>query len=302
MNNIFITLTHYSIDNPGSFDTTYPWYIPNKHTGIGNMLFQISAGLAYATKYNKTLCVPGLQTYLKLETLEKRDTIFRNIISECPPEYLQVINHPIKLSGENNREYILDISPFENMNFYGYFENFRNLTEYRSTILNCFRPLSYEQYNIHKKYPVILEEDVCSVHVRLGSDYFKIPEIRSQLGEYQRGYLECIDHMIKTKNIKKFVVLTDNREYCKYIFDQNPKYEGIEFIYSDEKDYVDIWIISLIKNNIVSVSTLAWWGSFLNEHDDQYIVCYETNRPDLHYPGWTIVPKYVDDESQSVLT
>ena len=220
--NIFITLTHYSVKHEA-----YPWYITNKHTGIGNMLFQISAGLAYATKYNKTLCVPGLKTYFELEKLEKKETIFRNIITECSPEYLDAMNHPIKLSCENNREYILDISPSKNMNFFGYFENFRNLTEHRSTILECFRPLPYEQYNIHKKYPVILEEDVCSVHVRLGDDYFKIPEIRSKLVEYQRGYLECIDHMIKTKNIKKFVVLTDNRSYCQHIFDKNPKYEGL---------------------------------------------------------------------------
>jgi len=286
MDNIFITLTHYSINNDA-----YPWYIPNRHTGVGNMLFQISAGIAYAAKHNRILYVPGLETYLKLENLDKYDTIFRNINSECPPEYLQVVAHPIKLSGEENREYILDIKPFGNMNFFGYFENYRNLIEYRSAILDCFRPPSYMISYIHKVFPVVLEENVCSIHVRLGSDYFEIDNLRRQLGEFQRGYLACVDHMLQTKNIKKFVVLTDNREYCQYIFDQNPKYEGIEFIYSDEKDYIDIWIISLIKNNIVSVSTLAWWGSFLNEHADQYVVCYETNRPDLHYPGWIVVPQ-----------
>ena len=283
-NSIFISLTHYSVNNEA-----YPWYKPNKHTGIGNMLFQIASCLSYAIKHNKTLYVPGLETYLKLENLQKDKTIFRHIKTDHLSEYLHIINNHVKLSGEENREYILDILPYDNMNFSGYFENYRNLIPYRRNILEYFQPNPSDIEYIREKYPYISEKNVCSIHVRLGSDYFEIPSLRSQLSEFQKGYMKCVDHMIETKNIDKFVVLTDNKEYCRYIFNQNPKYEGIEFIYSEEKDYIDIWIISLIKNNIVSMSTLAWWGSFLNEYSDQYVVCYKTNRPDLHYPGWIVI-------------
>jgi SNF2 family DNA or RNA helicase len=60
-----------------------------------------------------------------------------------------------------NREYILDIKPFGNMNFFGYFENYRNLIEYRSAILDCFRPPSYMISYIHKECPAVLEDNVC---------------------------------------------------------------------------------------------------------------------------------------------
>lgn len=283
-NSIFISLTHYSVNNEA-----YPWYKPNKHTGIGNMLFQIASCLSYAIKHNKTLYVPGLETYLKLENLQKDKTIFRHIKTDHLSEYLHIINNHVKLSGEENREYILDILPYDNMNFSGYFENYRNLIPYRRNILEYFQPNPSDIEYIREKYPYISEKNVCSIHVRLGSDYFEIPSLRDQLSEFQKGYIKCVEHMIETKKIDKFIVLTDNKEYCQYIFNQNPKYEGIEFIYSDEKDYVDIWTISLIKNNIVSMSTLAWWGSYLNNNPDKYIICYKTNRPDLHYPGWNVI-------------
>jgi hypothetical protein len=95
--------------------------------------------------------------------------------------------------------------------------------------------------------------------------------------------------MIETKSIKTFFVFTNDREYCINILNNNPKYKDIQFVYSDERDYVDIWLISRIKNNIVSVSTLAWWGSYLNEHHDQYIICNKGNRDDLHHPGWVVI-------------
>jgi hypothetical protein len=95
--------------------------------------------------------------------------------------------------------------------------------------------------------------------------------------------------MIQNRGIKKFFVFTNDRDYCVNIFNNNPQYAGIQFFYSNERDFIDVWMISLIKNNIMSVSTLAWWGSFLNKHPDQYVVCYKGNRDDLHYPGWTVL-------------
>lgn len=292
MDNIFLTLTHYSIDN-----IIYDFYIQNKHTGIGNMLFQISSCLAYSIKYNKNLCVPALDVYLKKENLQKQDSIFRNICSDCPAEYFEIKNDHVKYSqdcGNENREFILNILPYKNMNFFGYIENWKNFIDYREQILNCFRPIQTDVDYIYNKYPILNKnitniDNICSIHVRLGSDYLKIPSLKAQIMNYQKGYHDCLDHMIQQKKIATVFVFTDNKDYCRKIFDTNPKYSDIKFIYSYERDYIDVWTISLIKNNIVSMSTMAWWGSFLNEYEDKYIVCYKTNRPDLHYPGWIVI-------------
>ena len=281
--NLFLTLTHYSIDSP-----TSPWFIPNGgNTGIGNMLFQISSCIAFSIKNNATLFVPGLETFFKVEKLEKKNTIFRNINSECPDEYLKVkeniiVSHPQKC--------IWDYEFSNNMNFHPYFENYRNFQDYRNIILKTFRPSTTDFNYIINKYPIILEDNICSIHVRLGPDYKEIyNENNNRLKELENTYFKCIDHMILEKNIHIFFVFTNDKKYCINILNNNPKYNNIRFIYSEERDYIDVWMISLIKNNITSVSTLAWWGSFLNENTDKYILCCKGCRDDLHYPEWVII-------------
>ena len=283
MSNLFLTLTHYSIDGP-----TSPWFIPNGgNTGIGNMLFQISSCIAFAIKNNATLYVPGLETFFKVEKLEKRNTIFRNINSECPDEYFKVKDNLIMAEPQKN---IWDYEFSNNMNFHTYFENYRNFQDYRNVILDTFRPSTNDFEYIINKYPLILEDNICSIHVRLGPDYKNIFHRNiDRLKELEESYFKCIDHMISEKNIRIFFVFTNDKNYCIHILNNNPKYNNIRFVYSEERDYVDVWMISLIKNNITSVSTLAWWGSFLNERSDKYILCCKGCRDDLHYNGWITI-------------
>jgi hypothetical protein len=288
---VFLTLTHYSIEKP-----TSPWFIQNGgNTGIGNMLFQISSSLCFAIKHNATLFVPGLETFFNVENIKKETSIFRNVCSECPPEYLIVIDD--KMNSTSCQQNIWEYQFKNNMNFHEYFENYRNIMDSREMIQYMFGPLKEDVDYIVNKYPMILQDNICSIHVRLGPDYKEIyQDNHNRLYELQDSYWDCLDHMIQEKGIKYFFVFTNDREYCQSIFDKHTKYidQGIRFYYSNERDFIDVWMISLIKNNIVSVSTLAWWGSFLNKHPDQYVVCYNGNRDDLHYPGWTVLPKKID--------
>ena len=280
--NVFLTLTHYNI-----YNGVGPWYISNGgNTGIGNMLFQISSCYVYAIINNAKLYVPGLDTFFRRENLDKENTIFRYVNNELIPEYM-VVKDNFAQKPEN--DYILDCNFVNNLNFHGYFENFNNFLNHRELILNLFRPTQPDIDYMNAKYPVILNDNVCSIHIRLGPDYKIIYNGSNRLYELQECYFNSINHMIEQKSIKTFFVFTNDREYCINILNNNPKYKDIQFVYSDERDYMDIWLISRIKNNIVSVSTLAWWGSYLNEHDDKYIVCNKGNRDDLHYPGWVVI-------------
>ena len=211
-------------------------------------------------------------------------------VSEFPMEYMDIHKNVI-VSNDSNGSIWDNIFKYRNnLIIHCLFENWRNFNEYRTSILELFRPSQEDNLYITNKYPEILNQNVCSIHVRLGPDYKQIYQSNYQrLVELQHGYLKSLDHMIETKHIDTCFVFTNDPEYCQNLFDKNHKYSGIKFIYSQERDFVDIWMISLIKNNIVSVSTLAWWGSFLNECPDQYIVCCKGNRDDLHYPGWVVI-------------
>ena len=66
---------------------------------------------------------------------------------------------------------------------------------------------------------------------------------------------------------------------------------------NEQIDLIDLTNVGLTMRAVVAEeglvlkgeATLAWWGSFLNKHPDQYIVCHKGCRDDLHYPGWVIL-------------
>jgi len=44
-----------------------------------------------------------------------------------------------------------------------------------------------------------------------------------------------------------------------------------EFI-ENEKDYIEIYLMSLCNNNIISNSSYSWWGAYLNKNKNKKIV------------------------------
>lgn len=278
-NNIFVTFTN--VPNAG-------YYIKHKLTGLGNMLFQIASGLSYALKYNSNLNIMDIQHYLLTEEIDINNHILRKFNKPVNYEKYEIVKY--NTCGKySNEEYIFDHAFQDNINFNNYFENYRNFEEIKHLIMYCFSPNKKDIEYILSKYPMIINNDICSIHIRMGPDYNTIFGHNSEyIRTLKDNYIKSIDHMISDKNIRKFFVFTNDKEYSMSIF-ADPKYKDIQLYYSDERDYVDIWMISLIKNNIVSVSTLSWWGSYLNKNQDKYIVCCDGNRNNLHYPGWIVL-------------
>jgi hypothetical protein len=278
-NNLFLTLSCYNSEMPIS-----GWYVTGKNTGMGNMLFQVASSLIFAYVNNAILYVPALNTYLKCENINKEDSIFRKINTQKTINFDEVKNL-YHIPG--NMEYIHDHKFINNMVLSNYFENYNNFDGYKNIILDYFRPSDNDIKYILNKYPNIKDDNICSIHVRRGIDHLTLygDNFAKQV---ESEYHKLLNHMIIKKNISNIFVFTDNKEYCKKIFDDNKIYKNINFVYSDEKDYIDIWMISLIKNNILSKSTLAWWGSYLNENKDKYIL-YSLNNITIPYYEWTSI-------------
>lgn len=276
-NIVYIALTCYNKDN-----TISPFYIKNKNNGIGNMLFQISSGLSYALANNSELSVPSLNTYLKLENLCKEETIFRQVNSDFDDSYDERAIIVSKCNDEN----IFNYTFFNNITLRGYFENYKNFHDIKPLVLEYFRPSEVYKKYILEKYPFVASDSISSIHIRRGDDYYKLltPE---KIQTHNTIYFNLIDYMIQSKNITEFVILTNDKALCQELFIKNEKYAKIIFHFTDERDFVDLWIMSLMKNNIVSNSTLSWWGSFLNENSNKFILGHRGFT--RYYPEWTFI-------------
>jgi glycosyltransferase involved in cell wall biosynthesis len=237
--------------------------------GLGNMMFQ-AAGVASLAHKNGLVFLADLNTH-NLPNQGKNvrtyvDNVFRNIPFDS--------NVPV-VSGQaidtfNTATYVVE----ENSKILGSFVGEKWFDKNLIRKLFCI-PHTLEDY-IVEKYPDIRKRT--SIHVRHG-DYHKFPEHHPILSmEYYNSAIKKIGG--------KFIVFSDDVEWCK----QNIKCQDI--IYSNEADYVELYMMSLCENNIIANSTFSWWGAWLNENPNKRVIAPKTwFGPKYNFDQSDIVPK-----------
>lgn len=275
--NIYLYLSCYNSET-----YTSPFYKKNINTGCGNMLFQIASILPICIENKAKLNIIGLQTYLDQENLILKKTIFRNLDPSIKYNQSRFFINDKEFKCKN-------FKVIDNIAFQGYFEDYKNFEHIKPIIIEYFSPSIDEIEYLRNKY--VINDQVCSLHIR-GNEILKLCS-KSEIDNIKRQYNIGINHMINNKNIKKFIVMTDDKIFSKSLIEE---YKNIEFIFSNERDFYDIWLISIIKNNITSQSTLSWWGSYLNQNKDKYIIYIDCEfkswgKPLLNYPEWISILK-----------
>jgi len=277
---VVLRLTHY-----GKKDNSF-WYEKTEsnkrgNAGIGNMLFQIAAAKSYAYDHDDILYVPDLKDWENKENTDKNKSIFRNCNHNPDfPGNLPIISRDTDCC---NAEFPHCEHSFQVI---GYFERKDNFYKNIDMILDFFKPLQEDIDKIVSKYPFILDKNLCSLHIRRGRDYIEIfgEEFMGKLNQY---YLKAINYMRKEKNITNFIVFTNDFDFSKNFLNINVK--DVTIHYSNERDYEEIWMMSLVKNNIVSHSTFSIWGAYLNKNPDAFVVCPEIRRHFYSLPSWHII-------------
>lgn len=236
--------------------------------GLGNMMFQVAALNSIALKNNTKCSFHNLDEQLnyinqfrhvnvKLEdaTKYKKLNFFKDALTNPVPANIKTYTYPFHYEEIKIGEGDVGLD--------GFFQSEKYFKEHKNFIKELFKPTDEVVNIIKEKYSDILNQRTTSIHVRLG-DYLNHPNHHPvQSLKYYNKAIEL------TKNhTDKYIVFSDNIGWCKDVF------KGDEFIFrdNDEKDYVELYLMSMCDNNIICNSSFSWWGAWLNNNEDKIVV------------------------------
>lgn len=207
-----------------------------KYGRLGNSLFQAAATIALAKRNNDDFLFPDSWKYIDSFNITKNH--FSSDIL-CKSEYQEPYFH------------YKDISYECDMNLHGYFQSEKYFKDYKDDIRFLLTPLSSSS-------PML--SNTASIHVRRG-DYLKFNKAFEQLdlGYYTKA--------ISILNAKKYIVFSDDIDWCKKTF------RGNEFSFSEGTSEVeDLVLMSKCEHNIIANSSFSWWGAWLNNNPNKKVI------------------------------
>lgn len=235
----------------------------NLKGGLGNMLFQIAAVNAMAIK-KKTYCsFPNIKEHIHILN---QDTVYNSSLKHAH-EYMNFLSlNDVKPLGRHNTysypfEYTEFLPEESNFGVDGFFQTEKYFNNQREEILNIIKPNQTINEILDMKYSSITKEHCTSMHIRRG-DYTKFPNNHpiQEMDYYQKSLKVLEDPGL-------ILVFSDDIKWCK----ETLTFKNMYFV-ENEKDYIELFLMSRCKNNIIANSSFSWWGAWLNQHPDKKVV------------------------------
>jgi len=249
--------------------------------GLGNKMFQISAAFSMA-KENKDELIFNIND---CESSHRPlNSYFDNIFKK-----VNFVNHTLPINNVHFEQgfHFQKINYAPNLKIHGYFQSEKYFLKYKKNIKNLFSIDKENKKKLNDKYGDLLKLNTCSIHVRRG-DYLGLTDYHTVLDiNYFNKAMSYFD------SNTTFLVFSDDVNWCR----NNLISENIFFI-ENNLDYIDLWLMSLCKNNIISNSTFSWWGAYLNNNRYKKVICPknwfgESNKhliiEDLYCKNWIVI-------------
>lgn len=257
--------------------------------GLGNQMFQYALYREFASRgldvyldanwYNHFNCFNGFELpqifpnfkarYASITDCTKMAYTQYTLFQRIKRKLLQPKKtHYIEEHHTNSYSFDSNVLKFEHMYIEGYFQSEKYFSDIREELLDAFR--FKVPANFNKSILEIIEKvDSVSVHIRRG-DYLKVYESNKLLCN-SSYYFKAIDYMLTHVDNPTFFVFSDDIAWCKSLL-QN--YEHIQYVDGNTKEqsYLDMFLMSKCKHNIVADSSFSWWGAWLNTHAEKIVI------------------------------
>lgn len=216
----------------------------NVKGGLGNQLFQIAAGYAYAKKYDKKLIINPTKWNAGQgnHVLSYKDTIFRNFEYGTPITRDVVEYHEKKFNYDEIPHYPGNVA------LNGYFQSLKYFENVENEFISL---LNLPEVNV----PQIPYISNIAFHIRRG-DYLNYKNIHYVCNtEYFNYFFDYFNPVRSTK----IYVFTDSPEIVRHEFSNHLDYS----IVSSQSDVRELTFMSKCDTIVGSNSTFSWWASLI---------------------------------------
>lgn len=192
-----------------------------------------------------------------------QDTIFDKISYKLVPKKYRIYRDKIEF-------FQPEILNMDNVYLSGYWQCEKYFSDIRSIILNEFIFPKQAKDKAEELCKEIQHRNSVSIHVRR-SDYLEEQNLRVY-GNIctEKYYKNAVAYMEKHEKEPHYYVFTDDVEWTKGFF-IGENYTIVDKNHGKDS-YIDMFLMSQCKHNIIANSSFSWWGSWLNENPDRIVV------------------------------
>lgn len=240
---------------------------------LGNNLFQIATLISLSKKLNVDFILPefthaGHRGNIPVD-LGIFGYDFKRGICNVEIEYNELIfEHK-------------EILPQDKLKIGGFFQSWKYFEDIKYQLISTYFIPSNKVIQSLSKYDV--SPNSLGISVRRG-DYLMLQQNHCVLDISY--YQEAINKYF-TNNIDQIFIFTDDLDWCKHTF-------GNEVTYVQDDIGTQLFLMTKMKHLIISNSTFAWWGAYLNQNNGIIISpdpwfgpnYKDKNTKDLYYPSW----------------
>ena len=274
--------------------------------GLGNQLFQLSAGLYFSKTYQKPLKliraeksdskyfhdfglanIPGIDVSSRNRILRSKLggliwRVDRKLLNKSKTfQRLRHIYEPSEgTSNQLNRSKVFELR--------GYFQELKYAEFARDSIKEILKNVK-----IDKRKWIEIDNGYISLHIRRG-DYLKLTDIYGTLGT--NYYSESLARCAKVIGSKKVIVFSDDiAEAEKLLAGSEFDVYDFQFVPAGYSPIESIILMSKCSAHILANSTFSWWGAFIS--DKSRITTFPSPwtkhhdpEPDFFPRNWVRVP------------
>lgn len=243
---------------------------------LGNQLFQYSALFSIAFTRGYELGIPSgtkISEVFELQSAKTLDTKLSNGMTYVEPSFMFEPQFFLIPDGSNIDGYLQSGNYFRHCQ-----EALRKDLKFKDHIFDRASDFLRNRSTV----------PLCSLHIRRG-DYQSLSHYHKNLGsEYYQNACNIVKANVPNA---KFLVFSDDPEWCKSVFVDTELFEIVE----TGDDSLDLCIMSRCPLHVIANSSFSWWGAWLSS--SPAVIApkewFAENGPKewstIYEPGWIVI-------------